>query len=262
MDVGEGLAAEPALPNEAHLILDARLVLGAPRPCGIDEEAPRLGVLEEGGIDDRVLSIGFEDRRLEVIDDGSGHDPTEVLPSSVESGDDRTELLVEGGMDELVSAVRERHDQGPDRAALPSDGIGPLGHLAEVDLRLLAGGWIVESDGGLLLSRSQLAVNESSKGRVADLDASPLKQCVDLGERQRLLFVREPTVDGRFVLEQDAPLIAPRGCRLDLNVANELPNEAVVDIDRGQVNLTCNQGVDISTDGLAVDAGLSRDGAK
>lgn len=121
IDVGEGLAAEPALPNEAHLILDARLVLGAPRPCGIDEEAPRLGVLEEGGIDDRVLSIGFEDRRLEVIDDGSGHDPTEVLPSSVESGDDRTELLVEGGMDELVSAVRERHDQGPDRAALPSE---------------------------------------------------------------------------------------------------------------------------------------------
>jgi hypothetical protein len=196
MDVGEGLAAEPALPNEADLILDARLVLGATGPSGVDEEAPRLGVLEESGIDDRVLSIGLEDRRLEIVDDGSGGDAAEVLPSRLESGDDRLELLVERRIDELVAAVRERHDQGPDRAPLLSDGIGPRAHLAEVDLRLLPGGWIVEPDGRLLLSPSQLALDEPSKCRVADLDAASLKQRMDLGEGQRLFVVREPVVDG------------------------------------------------------------------
>ena len=43
---------------------------------------------------------------------------------------------------------------------------------------------------------------------------------VDLGERQRLFRIREPTVDDGFVLEQPAPLIAQRRGRPNLNVTD------------------------------------------
>ncbi|MEM6368487.1 MAG: hypothetical protein AAF851_09305 [Myxococcota bacterium] len=123
------------------------------------------------------------------------------MPGRVEPGDDGLELLVERRILKLVAAVREHHHQSPDGAALLRDGIGPHAHLAEVDLPILSWRRVVESFGELLLlTPSQLALDELSEGRIADLDAAPLQQRLDPAERQRLLVVGELTVDHGFVL--------------------------------------------------------------
>jgi hypothetical protein len=66
-EIEQLLAGEAVVADIAHGALDARLVLGMPRPRRVNVEAARLRVLEEAVDDARLARIrGSEDRRESV----------------------------------------------------------------------------------------------------------------------------------------------------------------------------------------------------
>ena len=68
LQVQPGLASEEAFPDVGDASLDVRLSRWIPGPGGIDDEAPVPGVVLEGALEDRVVTVGLGDGRLQVVE--------------------------------------------------------------------------------------------------------------------------------------------------------------------------------------------------
>ena len=79
---GELRSLEEALPGVGHPTFHTRLVAGVAYPCGICDEAPVLGVLQEAACEAGMERIGSRHPRREVIHDKVvGHTLEEGLGS-------------------------------------------------------------------------------------------------------------------------------------------------------------------------------------
>ena len=182
VEVREGLAVEPALANERHLILDARLVLRRANARRVHEEAARLHVVEERRDERRVERVWIEHHRLGVVGDHRRDDRPEEHPGAVESLAYGLGGLSERRPDELVAAERQRHDEHPERPAMSRLGVHEPAHLSEVDLRLLTGWWIVDAHRGRLVAPRELLVGVAPERVVAGAHAViASEQRMDLG---------------------------------------------------------------------------------
>ena len=113
LQVLQVLAGEAVIADVAHAALAARLVAGVAGAGGIDLEATRLGVLEEGAVDPRLERVGVLDHRLGAIrDQGAEHSAVE-LPGRLAGLDGARRGLRKAGVDEAVA----RHIGGEDPGA-------------------------------------------------------------------------------------------------------------------------------------------------
>lgn len=74
-EVGQHLASEAVLAHAGHGALDAPFVAGPAHAGGIDDEAARLGVLQEGRVEAGLQRIRVLDDRLGVVRDEGAEDP-------------------------------------------------------------------------------------------------------------------------------------------------------------------------------------------
>jgi len=239
------------------LILDAGLVLGRADARRVDEEAARLRVVEERRDEHGAERVGRLDDRLHVVGhDGADH-RREERPGAVEPLAHRLGGLHERGPHELVAAERQRDDEHPQSARAPGGRIEHHAHLAEVDLRLLAGGRVVDADRRRLLAPAELLRREAPERVVAHLQAVAHEQRVYLGQTQRALL-GEPLLDALLVRRDRLPLGARLGQRTRLHPLRDL-----VDLTLGQLTPLLQRaalcGAHVAAHRLAVDSCLACD---
>ena len=131
----EVAALEKPFPYVLDASLHLGLVLGVANPGGVGDEAPALGVFQEAPGEPGVQSVGPRHRGGKVVDDQVLGDAAEEGPGRLQSGDDVFQFLAEGGPDEAVPGVTQRHDQRPRRAATARLRVLDQTQTAEVQLR-------------------------------------------------------------------------------------------------------------------------------
>ena len=134
-EVDEGLSGEEVVLHVVDDAFDSWLVGRGGHPGGVDDEAPRLGVLDEGVVEPRRGVLGLGDDRLHVVGNDDGEHPAEVAPGRLEAPDDLFGGLEERRPDELVAAEAGREDEPvADPPPLP---VGNEPEASEVDLELV-----------------------------------------------------------------------------------------------------------------------------
>src|SRR6266478_5581521 len=106
------LAGEAVVAHWLHRALDARFVARAAHPRGVDVEAARLRVLEEGGRDARRERVRRLHDALGVVDDQHAEDAAEELPRRLAGGDRRACRLLEADVDEAMARADGGEDPG------------------------------------------------------------------------------------------------------------------------------------------------------
>ena len=180
--VDEGLSGEEVVLHVVHDAFDAWLVGRGGHPGGVDDEAAGLGVLHEGVVDPRCGVLGGDDDRLHVVGDDDGEHPAEVAPGRLEAPDHLLGGLEERRPDELVTAGARREDEPvADPPALP---VGDQSEASEVDLELLSGRRVGDSDRDRPSPRPAALDTETSQGARRDHHPPAGQQDADLGDRE------------------------------------------------------------------------------
>lgn len=256
--IREDLAGEAVLTDGGHSALHAGLVPGAPHAGGIDDEAPRLGVLEEGLIEVRLQGIGLLDDRLRVIGDQDPEDAVEEGPRRLARLDRRLRRLPQHRVDEAVAREDRREDPRPEAPA-PARGIGrQVRHPAGVELDLFAGGAVGDRDRRGGPSEAQLGDREAPEGGVADVHALAPEELADLGQASARLEVRlnDGAIGGTL---RPAVAMRPAGTRLDRTHGGG--EQAVVEGVGTHLAPQAGgpRGTDVAPHGLDVEAQLNGD---
>ena len=149
VQTAEGPPGEETVADVAHEPLHPRLVFGMSDAAGVDQDPVVGGQFGVAAVDLRIVQIGVEHTRREVVDDQEGGRPAQegegrhvgLQPGGlVEAGDD---------VDEHVAAVAEDQGKGPQLVLLARLRVGPQTEVAKVDLGFLAGRRIVAPHRGL-----------------------------------------------------------------------------------------------------------------
>jgi transposase len=201
-EVVEVLAAEAIIPDRGDGPLHASFIGGPPDPRGVDVEAPRLGVLEEGGVEERLERVGALDDRRGVIGDERPEDAPKELPGHLARLDRRVGGLLEAGVDEAMTGADGGEDPGPEAAALGrAVGFYPP-HPAGIELDFLAGLAVGHRDRRGAAPEAELGDVEAVQRSVGDHDVvATAQELADLGEPHPL---------GEQGHEEDAVLLAQR----------------------------------------------------
>ena len=146
----------------------------------------------------------------------------EEAPRGVEARAHALRRLKERRPHELVAAVHERDDQGPQPPHSARLGVGDRPHEPEVHLRDLARLGLSEAHRRLLLAPAQLGDGVAPEGVVARRQLMVAReQRVDLRQLQRALL-REPCLDPLAMRADGLPLVALLGRRTALHALRDL----------------------------------------
>jgi hypothetical protein len=214
LEIGQDLAAEAVLAHAGHGALHAGLISRPPDAGGIDHEAARLSVLEEGGIEERLQRIRPLDDRLRVIGNQDAEDAQEIGPGRLAGLDRRLGRLPEDRIDEAVAREHHGEDPRPKAPAPPGRIGGEVRHPAGVELDLLAGAAVGDRNRRGGVPEAELGDREAPEGRVADLDALAPEQLPDLGQPPAGLEVR---LNDRALGGTLGPAVAMRATGARLN---------------------------------------------
>jgi hypothetical protein len=127
------LAAEEVLANVGDLAFDVWFAGGVSRYCGVDDEPSVLGVLVERALERGQVTVGFDDRGFQIVDDHAFGNTAEELPGCLQTLDEIWDLLSVRRVNVLMSAEDQRDDEGVKGAAFPGVGIGHKPQSTEVD---------------------------------------------------------------------------------------------------------------------------------
>ncbi len=190
LQVLEVLASEAVVTHVPHRALGARLVARMAGAGGIDLEAARLGVFEEGAVDVRLEWVGVLNDGLGAVgDQRAEHAPVE-LPGRLARFDRARRRLSEAGIDEPIARHMGREDPGAQPAAsAPQIGLEVM-HPAGVDLELVAGLAIGDRDRGGRTAEAELSDREAPQRRIGQLDTAPSQQPTDLRKSDAALQAR------------------------------------------------------------------------
>lgn len=195
------LAAKAIVPDRGDGPLHASFIGWPPDPGGVDVEAAGLGVLEEGGIEERLERVGGLDDRLGVIGDQGVEDAAEEVPGGLARLDRGSGRLREAGVDEAMAGANGGEDPGAQPAALARSLGRQPAHPAGVELHLLARRAVGHRDGGSGPTEAELRDGEAVQRRVRDDDVvAAAQELADLGEPHPLLEQRRQ--EGTVLLAQ------------------------------------------------------------
>jgi hypothetical protein len=170
VQVDECLSVGPAFAYVRHLILHARLVLGRANTRWIDEDAARLGVVDECGDERWIERVGVLDDRLHVIRNEYADHGSKKAPGALESLAHRFGGLQERWPHKLIAAERQRYDEHPEHAQATPRGLANEPHLAQINLRLLTSRRIVDSHRRLFLAPAKLLHREAAHSVAARIE--------------------------------------------------------------------------------------------
>ena len=146
--VQQALPSEKAVAHQRDRALHPRLVCGPPHPRRVHQEAPGLGVLDEGLVEPGLGGVGLLHDGGHVVRDHHGEHAAEKRPRRLEPGDHRGGGLGEGQPHEAVPAVAGSEDQRLAHPAPAQLRVRDQAHPAEVDLTLPAGLAVSDADRG------------------------------------------------------------------------------------------------------------------
>ena len=180
----EPLAGEAVVADVRHRALHAGLVRGAPHAGGIDDEAPRLRVLEEGDHDAGLERIGRGDERARVIRNHDAKHAAVEAPGRLARLDRARRRLPEARIDEAVAGHARREDPRAEAPA-PSALIGlERRHPPRVEVDLLARCAVGYRDRRRAAAEAEHRGRKAVQRRRRDQHALPGEQPADFGEPQ------------------------------------------------------------------------------
>ena len=241
VDIGEGPPRKEVFSDNGHCALDLTLMLGHADLCRIGHEAEEPLHVGIGPIDCRVVDVGLEDARFEVIENNSFRDPAEEGEGPLVTVDPHVDVLMEDEADELVTARGEGHDEGPCLVSLLCLGVVHEARVAEVDLGLLARRGL-DTDGGLCPAEGELRPEVALDRRVADTDAVVLpkkpphlfaRHLLVIEELLDLIFMTVNEIEGRRLkgacLGAQRPFSLPtRSCSSGAGPPWAIPNDPAI----------------------------------
>jgi hypothetical protein len=256
--IDECLAGEEVVAHVGHDPLDTRLVGRGPDSGGVDDEAPRLGVLEEHVVETRGGVLGLDDDRAHVVGNYDGEDPAEEPPGGLEAFDDLLGRLAEARPHELVTAVTRREDEPPAHTAPLAVGDEP--EAAEVNLTLDSRRWVVDSHRRRAPARSTALHGKASECAMRDLDPPALEEYPDLHDRE---LVVHPVLDALFFCEQHPPRLTVAVGTVRADPFHQLADQLVGELALAAVAIEpeLDSGGDVAPRCFAVDADPVRDRA-
>jgi hypothetical protein len=208
------LTPEEALPDVGYLSFDVRLAGRVLRNRGVDHEVSVTGVLGEGALEDGVVAIGLGDGGLEVVDDYTARNSAKEDPGVLESLDQIRDLLREGRMDVLVTAVDQRDDERVEDPMTLNLGIPHAAEPSEVHLGELTRRHLGHAHGDpAAIMEAALLDRKAVERAVGDLHALAVQQRVDLGQTQApgVVLRLEPAPDLRPERGQPGHALPGRG---------------------------------------------------
>ena len=252
------LPAEAVVADGRHGALHAGLVPRAPHARGVDDEAARLGVLQEGGGEPRLEGIRALDDRLRVVGDQDAEDAVEERPGGFTGLDRRLGGFAEHRVDEPVAGQNRREDPRPEAPTSALRVGRQMRHPAGVELDLLARATVGEWDRRRGTPPAELLQGEAPQRGVTDRHALAPEQRADLGQPH--VGAHEP-LDDPAVGRARGPAVAMGAPRARLDGADDRGEQAVVQCvgiggDRQPVRL---RGAQVPPDRLDVQAQLGGD---
>jgi hypothetical protein len=95
----------------------------------------------------RIVQVGLEHGRLQVVDDDPSRRTTEPFERVAVAGQPGADLLVEDQLGVLMAAIAERHHEHPRASGAAADRIEQRASTDEIHLRLLARRGVHADDG-------------------------------------------------------------------------------------------------------------------
>jgi hypothetical protein len=226
-EVGHHLAGEAVVADAGHGPFHAGLVPRVAHAGGVDDEAARLRVFEEGGRQPGLQGIRPLDDRLGVIGDQDAEDPLVERPGGLARLDRRLGGFPEHRVDEPVAGEDGGEDPGAEAPAA-ARGVGrQVRHPAGVELDFLPGTAIGERDRRRGAPPAEFSQGEAPEHGIADQHPLASEQLADLG--QPYLGPQVPRDDvplGRA----HGPAVAMRPPRPRLDGADDRGEQAIVQL--------------------------------
>lgn len=261
LDVEEALAAEEVLPHVGNLSLDVRLAGGVVGGGRVDHEAPVLGVLGKGALEDGLIAVRLGDRGLEVVHDGAGGDAAKELPGGFQAVDHVGYPLAARHVNVHVTAVDEHDDQGPQQVPPAGLRIEEVAETPEVDLGQFARPTRGAAHGHAPPAELTVRDGEAVQRAVGNDDALARQETLNLGEPQAALVLGsgEPPLDLLPVTEQQPfGLSGPDVLRTRPHALEDARSEPLVGLTRSGLPAQLAGVPLIATDRLASQARCPR----
>jgi hypothetical protein len=226
-EVDEHFAGEAVVADTGDGPFHAGFVPRVAHAGGVDDEAARLRVLQEGGGQPWLEGIRAVDDGLGVVGDQDAEDAVEKCPGRLAGLDRRRGRLAEHRVDEPV-AGEDRGEDPSSEAAAPAGGVGrQVRHPARVELDLFAGTTVGDRNGRRGAAKAELGEGEAAERSIADGDALAPEQLADLGQPH--IGAQEP-LDNVPLGGAHGPAVAMRAPRPRLDRADHGGQQAVVQL--------------------------------